>query len=230
MERTYLDTRKVRDQKTCVSRTFRYGEGVSGLRERKKRATREALSFAALRLVVERGIDNVLVEDIAAAADVSPRTFNNYFASKYEAIAWREIDRATRIGDVIRDQPADEPLWDVIEHAVMTVYGGAATDQASAAPPPGWAQGVQAFIDHPQMFGEILKGRALVVDVLAAAIAGRLGLDPALDMYPKVLAGSVMAAWQTAQEFWLRSDPPRPMGELVRTALNQLRDLQGGMQ
>jgi AcrR family transcriptional regulator len=219
----------VREKQICVSRTFLYRGGVPGLRERKKQATREALSLAALRLAVERGIDNVLVEDIAAAAEVSPRTFNNYFSSKYEAIAWREIDRVTRIGDVIRDRPADEPLWEVIETAVMTVYGGAATDQATAAPPPGWAEGVQAFIRHPQMFGEILKGRALVVDVLAGAIADRLGLDRTLDMYPKVLAGSVMAAWQTAQEFWLRSDPPRPMGELVRAALNELRDLQGGV-
>ncbi|GAB3908927.1 TetR family transcriptional regulator [Kibdelosporangium lantanae] len=202
---------------------------MSGLRERKKQATREALSLAALRLAVERGIDNVLVEDIAAAAEVSPRTFNNYFSSKFEAIAWREIDRATRIGDVIRDRPADEPLWDVIETAVMTVYGGAAADQATATPPPGWAEGVRAFIDHPQMFGEILKGRAQVVDVLAASIAARLGLDHTRDMYPNVLAGSVMAAWQTAQQFWLRSDPPRPMGELVRAALNEVKDLQGGM-
>ncbi|HEY5017289.1 MAG TPA: helix-turn-helix domain-containing protein, partial [Streptosporangiaceae bacterium] len=57
-----------------------------GLRERKKLATRQALGAAAMRLAIERGLENVLVEDIAAAADVSPRTFNNYFASKYEAI------------------------------------------------------------------------------------------------------------------------------------------------
>ena len=58
-----------------------------GLRERKKLATRQALGTAAMQLAVERGLENVLVEDIAAAADVSPRTFNNYFASKYEAIS-----------------------------------------------------------------------------------------------------------------------------------------------
>ena len=58
----------------------------SGLRERKKVATRHALGVAAMRLAIERGLENVLVEDIAEAAGVSTRTFNNYFASKYEAI------------------------------------------------------------------------------------------------------------------------------------------------
>src|ERR1700684_3472572 len=71
----------------------------AGLRERKKLATRQALGAAAMRLAVERGLENVFVEDIAAAADVSPRTFNNYFASKYEAICALALDRSMQIGE-----------------------------------------------------------------------------------------------------------------------------------
>src|SRR6202046_2094943 len=93
-----------------------------GLRERRKRPARRALSMAAMRLAVERGLENVLVEDIAAAADVSPRTFNNYFASKYEAICSLALDRSFRIGEALRDRPAGEPLWEAVRRAVLEVY------------------------------------------------------------------------------------------------------------
>src|SRR2546423_3628874 len=82
-----------------------------GLRERKKKETRAALSWAAVRLIVERGADNVLVEEIAAAAGVSPRTFNNYFSSKGEAVAARHLDRCLQMAQDLRDPPAGGPLW-----------------------------------------------------------------------------------------------------------------------
>ncbi|MEV6635320.1 TetR family transcriptional regulator [Actinoplanes sp. NPDC051470] len=92
-----------------------------GLREDKKQATRAALSWAAVRLTVERGWDNVLVDDIAAAAGVSPRTFNNYFSSKGEAIAARHLDRYLLLADNLRHRPPAEPLWDALRAAVVGI-------------------------------------------------------------------------------------------------------------
>src|SRR5262245_66376689 len=86
----------------------------AGLRVRKKVATREALSWAALRLAAERGLDRVRVDEIAAAAGVSPRTYNNYFSSKEEAICALVVERAKRVGAALRARPADEPLGEAI--------------------------------------------------------------------------------------------------------------------
>ena len=64
---------------------------TTGLRERKKAQTRAAISQAVMGLAVERGLDAMTSDDIAAAANVSVRTFHNYFGSKEEALAaaWR---------------------------------------------------------------------------------------------------------------------------------------------
>jgi AcrR family transcriptional regulator len=83
------------------------GSVAEGLRERKKQETRIALSWAAVRLTVERGLANVRIEDIAAEAGVSLRTFRNYFSSKAEAIAAREVDRSLAIAAELRARPAD---------------------------------------------------------------------------------------------------------------------------
>ena len=57
-----------------------------GLRERKRRATRLAIQQAALRIAIEDGLAAVTVDEVSRRADISPRTFFNYFPSKEQAI------------------------------------------------------------------------------------------------------------------------------------------------
>jgi AcrR family transcriptional regulator len=191
----------------------------SGLRERKKVATRQALSGAAMRLAVERGLDNVLVEDIAEAAGVSARTFNNYFASKYEAICAFQQDRAMRIGETLRARPPGEPLWESVTQAVLSQFG-----PVNHTPDKEWMERIRLVVTTPALTGEYLKVQRLAQYHLAEAIAERLGTSLEADMFPRIMAGAVSAAMQAAMERWLRSDPPVPLAPLLRQALRQLAE------
>ncbi|MGW5421677.1 TetR/AcrR family transcriptional regulator [Streptomyces sp. NPDC003943] len=190
-----------------------------GLRERKKAETRAALSWAALRLAVERGLDNVRVEDIAEAAGVSPRTFNNYFSSKAEAIVARHLDRCLRIAEALRERPA-EPLWDALTRAVPAQFG---PDAAAAAHPvadaPKWTASLRMMLAEPALQGEMLRAGAVAEAEIAAAVADRTGTDLQQDLYPHLVASAVMAATNAAMAHHLRTDPPVPADRLLNDAL-----------
>jgi AcrR family transcriptional regulator len=188
-----------------------------GLRERKKQETRKALSQAALRLVLERGLENVLVEDIASAANVSPRTFNNYFSSKLEAICAIPMDRAEQIGATLRGRPADEPLWDALTAAVLQHYEGAdqTLDELQM-------RRIRALGNSPALRGETLRISAATQRALAEAIADRTGTDVEQDMLPMILAGAVTAASNVALRRWLDADPLCPLRPLLQRALHDL--------
>ncbi|APU13242.1 MULTISPECIES: TetR family transcriptional regulator [Actinoalloteichus] len=191
-----------------------------GLRERKKQQTRETLSWAALRLTVERGLDAVLIEDIAAEAGVSPRTFNNYFEGKAEAVVWRHFDRAARMADLLRERPAEEPLWDAVIHAVHAVHAHAGDEQRS--PDPEWTAGVALLVGEPALQGAFLKASAAADRERALAIGERTGTDPDKDMYPTLVSAAIGSAIDVATRHWLRADPPVPLGGLLRAALAEI--------
>ncbi|MGW0521680.1 acyl-CoA-like ligand-binding transcription factor [Crossiella sp. NPDC003009] len=189
-----------------------------GLRERKKAATRQALSWAAVRLAVERGLDNVLVEDIAAEAGVSARTFNNYFSGKAEAIAYRHLERARQIGVRLRERPAAEPLWTAVAEAVLGHFQA----MAEAPPDPAWQAGVRLMTAEPSVVGEFLKASAQADQEFAEVVAERTGTDVRRDLYPRLVAGSVSSAIAVATELWMHADPPRPVIPLISDALAQV--------
>lgn len=209
---------------------FSYGAGMptyetrsgtrGGLRERKKQATREALSLAAVRLVSEHGLENVRNEDIAAEAGVSPRTFSNYFSSKYEALAARNIDRARRAADTLRSRPVGEPLWEAIVQATLSPLAGA--ERAHRVPDQDVLAGLRRMSDEPALLGEALKAGLKADSELAAAIAERTGTDVERDLYPRLVAAAVTSAVYVATDQWLRADPPVPLAPLLVQALRQL--------
>ncbi|HEY2222607.1 helix-turn-helix domain-containing protein, partial [Actinomycetospora sp.] len=100
------------------------GPVVVGRRERKKQATRAALSEAAVRLSLEHGVENVTVEQIADDADVSLRTFFNYFSSKEEAVVAGDAARGEVLVERFRARPDSESILTALRVAVLAHVDG----------------------------------------------------------------------------------------------------------
>jgi AcrR family transcriptional regulator len=187
----------------------------TGLRERKKLSTRQQLARAALRLAVERGPGNVRREDIAAAADVSLRTFSNHFSSKEEAIVSLAVERAARVVAGLRGRPAGEDLGEGLAAVVAEQY-------AQPPPSPEWIAQLRVIVSAPELQGAYLKAHAEIEDLLAAAIAERLGVDVRRDLRPRVLAAAVCAAERVAIAFWLDAEGRLSLTDVLGRAVRQV--------
>ncbi|NKY55340.1 TetR/AcrR family transcriptional regulator [Nocardia flavorosea] len=197
--------------------------GHDGLRERKKQATREALRGAALRLALEHGSGNVRVEDIAAAAGVSPRTYNNYFSSREQAIvAAVTAERETSVAAAVAAQPAGVRLAEAVIESIVDRY----TDAGEPT-----RDGVLLITTHPGLRETFLAGTSVIEHPLAEVIAARLGASGGPTA--RVLAASVAAALRVGLERWLQPPavpsagtglvtPAGPLADVLRTALAPL--------
>ncbi|MFF3171164.1 TetR family transcriptional regulator [Streptomyces sp. NPDC057900] len=136
-----------------------------GLRERKKRATRNALAEAAVRLAAEHGVENVTVEAISEAAGVSPRTFFNYFSSHDDAFVLIDEAVGERIRESVRLAPADRPPLDVVRDALTEELGG--FEQRKEF----WALQAKVFQRSPHLIQRGLQAQVADQRALAAAIA-----------------------------------------------------------
>jgi AcrR family transcriptional regulator len=187
-----------------------------GLRERKKLATKQALALTAMQLAVQRGLENVRVEDITDAVNVSRRTFTNYFSCKEEAIASLNAARFTQAVEALRGRPASEPLAE----SLAEVF--AAEHEAAAQLGPERIAQIRTMMTAPALQGEALKTMVQAEGPLAKVIAERTGADPQSDLRPHVLAAAVMAAVRAANEHWIASDGAVSLPELIRAAVRQV--------
>jgi AcrR family transcriptional regulator len=190
---------------------------LPGLRERKKADTRRALSDAALDLAFERGLDNVTREDIANTVGVSLRTFNNYFNGKYEALAYRQAERMRRSVALLRQRPADEPLWAAITHAVLEPleadFGDVHGDENRVPSRQELAE-VRKLLMQPQIRNSMPQQ---LFDELLEVIAERTGTDPDHDLYPRLVVAVVRAVGDAAADAYVRADPPVAITALIRS-------------
>jgi AcrR family transcriptional regulator len=195
------------------------------LRERKKLATRRSLRKHALDLVAKRGFANVTVEDIAEAADVSPRTFFNYFPSKEAVLFGADPDRAdslrARLVQTAPGAPALEALRIVIAEDAQV-----AVDELRelGGDPVDWLRRMKEARADPHLRAAHSTQMALVERAATEGLAQRLGADPDQDPYPALLAAMGAGAFRACISFWAGSGGAVPLPQLTDLAFGALAD------
>jgi AcrR family transcriptional regulator len=188
-----------------------------GLRERKKAQTRRALTAAAIRLSIERGSpDRVTVEEISEAADVSPRTFFNYFSSKEDAVLGVDPERRTELRAELELRPIDENPVEAVRAALLST--AESIDENAEL----WAQRMQLVRDHPSLSAGYVASFADFERGMVEAMAARLGLDPDADLYPAVVVATALTIMRVTVKHWQATDADSPLADLLDVAFDQL--------
>jgi AcrR family transcriptional regulator len=186
-------------------------------RERQREQTRRDLAVAAFELASEGGLAQVRVPEIAARAGVSTRTFNNYFTSKEQAIAWLSGEHLSSMAALLRDRPPSEPLADALIAAVTGVY----TEPGGQGLAEDFLPGFRALVaGEPALYGEYLLACQTAEQALAQAIKERLPAGPDRTLEAAVIAGMTLSAERAAVRTWARQ-PTRdvPLAGTLQSAL-----------
>ena len=185
---------------------------MSGLRERKKEATRLALHEAALRLALEHGIEHVTVEAIAEAADVSRRTFSNHFSSKEEAVVYGDAVKLRQVIQAVREQPDMSPVWEALTRVAQDLLASG-IDEADQRE---WVARRELRM-HPALVPYRAAAYSTLERDLAAEVARRLtGAD--ITLRSRVLAASFLTVMRVALLHWY-ANPDLSRNDVVAVAL-----------
>jgi AcrR family transcriptional regulator len=209
----------------CSLREFAYYAAVAvaerdvvipGRRERKKLETRRALAAAALSLAAERGPDQITIEEIADAADVSVRTFFNYFPSKEAAIVAWDHERVATLHAELRDRPLSEAPLEALHRVLLHAFDEYAEDAATRF------LRMKVVRENGSLLPHHLAAMAELERGFVKAIAERLDVDPHDNLYPSLVVGAAVAAMRLTINKWELSGRAVPWPTLCDDAFTVL--------
>jgi AcrR family transcriptional regulator len=192
-----------------------------GLRERNRRRTATDLESAALRLFTEKGYDAVTIDDIAAEAGVSRRTFFRYFATKEDVLFSDNAERLAELRQALSARPPDEPVLSALRHALLSMAGDYEEQREQIF------QRAKIIRTAPGLLGKALANQRVWEEAMSELVAQRLGVDPAVDLRPSVAAGTTLAAIRSAVTLWVAGGGSAYLPTLAAEAMDLL---DGGLQ
>jgi AcrR family transcriptional regulator len=187
------------------------GGRTIGLRERKKQKTRESIQRTALRLFEKQGYEETTIEQIAAAAEISPSTFFNYFPTKEDAVLYDVYDPMA-IG-MFLERPKDEPLNVGVRQVLEGLAATFERDEHLIL-----ARG-RLFLKVPELRARLWDEVERTQVLIAQLLAERTGRRPD-DFELRVTARVVASAMFEASIEWMRSNGRHGLVDLVNRALD----------
>jgi AcrR family transcriptional regulator len=166
----------------------------AGLRERKKARTRASLREHALRLFREQGYQNTTVEQIAAAAEVSPSTFFRYFPTKEDLVLQDDMD--VRMIEALENQPPGLGAVAAVRAAARQMFAS-----YNAADMDLLRETTRLTMTVPEIRARAMDEFARTITVVAQAVAKRAGRSPD-DLAVRTAAGAIVGVIMSVTMPW----------------------------
>ncbi|MDQ0796590.1 TetR/AcrR family transcriptional regulator [Streptomyces sp. B1I3] len=176
----------------------------TGLRERKKQRTREALLHAALELFAAQGYERTTVDEIAEAVEVSQRTFFRHFANKEAAAFAVQESVEARFLTELRQRPAGEAPFEALRRAALNAWNSIAEAVEGDVTVELQMRTYRMIESTPALLAAHLR-RSVDLEVQTARlIAEREGLDPETDPRPRVAVAAFSGVMRLTGQLWGR--------------------------
>ncbi|MEJ8669141.1 MULTISPECIES: TetR family transcriptional regulator [unclassified Streptomyces] len=172
------------------------------LRERKKQRTREALLRTALELFTTQGYEHTTVDDIAAAVDVSQRTFFRYFAGKEEAALALQDMTVAHFLEAVRERPPHEAPMEALRQAVLEGWDTLNEVIQSVVPVELYLRMYQVIESTPVLLAAHLRRSVEIEEAIARILAEREGVDLDTDPRPRLAVAVFGGVMRLTERQW----------------------------
>ncbi|MBT2523857.1 TetR family transcriptional regulator [Arthrobacter sp. ISL-28] len=191
------------------------------IRERTRRLAQTELTAVAQDLFAAQGYDNTTVDQIAAAAGMSKRTFFRYFPSKDDLVIGKYDLFADRMAEALDARPKNEPVWESLRRMFDITLDYVQDEHQRAR-----SEAMDAIVrSTPQLYARYLEKMQRVQELLIGRIAVRLNddeHDPS-DPRPAAIVGAAFACMQAARHAWFASDRSEAFGSYLDDAMATLK-------
>lgn len=192
------------------------------LRERTRRAVRQQIADAAMRLFVERGFEATTIDQIVANTGISRRSFFRYFASKEDVVLGELFERGGIAAAALSGRPTGESPWDAVKAALLELQ------EATRATGDSELEFGRMLYDTPSLRARHLEKQLAWQDLLVPILSERIratgqtpGIEP--ELAAAAIVAGALACLHVAGESWVRQDGAISLEQLYDDAVAAIR-------